>query len=100
MSEQANKQEFLEIIIMGSGISQTINGIARKTGMCVLAPYGSTEFKGDIIKAMTLKEHNAIVAELKAENERLYKLAQEWMHDYDKLKNKYESMIAVTSEQP
>lgn len=51
----------------------------------------------DPIEYLSFEEHDAIVAELKAQNEELYKIAQEWMHDYDKIKNKYEPMIAVTS---
>lgn len=55
-------------------------------------------YEDDFKEYLSLEEHEAIVAELKAQNEDLYKIAQEWMHDYDKLKNKYEPMIAVTSE--
>lgn len=50
------------------------------------------------------KEHTALIEAkdkeiclLKEQNEELYKVAKEWMNDYDKLKNKYEPMIAVTS---
>lgn len=35
---------------------------------------------------------------LKNERDAYKKAAQEWMNDYDKLKNKYEPMVAVTSE--
>ena len=53
---------------------------------------------------ISLEENSALLHEkdkeiclLKEQNEELYKVAKEWMNDYDKLKNKYEPMIAVTS---
>lgn len=47
---------------------------------------------------MPLKEHLAAVKELQGQAKEWERLANEWREDYDKLKNKYEPMIAVTAE--
>lgn len=70
---------------------------------CIYSP--TSYFITHAEKYISEKEHAATITSLQAENERLKdqateweRLANSWREDYDELKNKYEPMIAVTSE--
>ena len=63
------------------------------------------KFKETDTEFLSLEEHSALmqardqeIADLEENYSHVYQCAKEWMEKYDELKNKYEPMIAVTSE--
>jgi hypothetical protein len=54
--------------------------------------------KHPVEEYLSLAEHEARLAEALAEAAEWERLANEWREDYDKLKAKYEPMIAVVGE--